>query len=398
MKGLAIVILWIGISTRLFSQSGPAGVGTSTHNVLWLKANAGTSTTTDGAAISSWNDQSGNGVNVSQSTAAQRPTYKSSLMNGMPAIEFDNSTTAGQNDYLTAPDNAILDNTAGYTTFSVLRMKNLNGEARCIVSKRTSIDTDEAFMFFFYSSNYLHLDIDGLGNRFNGTNAYAVNTNYLVGFGFDGSLTSTSRSKLTEGDSTRKISTESSSTVPDKSSPLVIGATHASDDRPFSGYISELILYRTALAVAPQTIIYNYLSAKYDIALLKNDKYAGDNAANGNYDFDVAGIGKEVSGSNTDFDASVSRGLKITANSGLDNGDYLLVGNKAPANWENRIDVGGMTGTNNARWERIWYVDVTNTSTAIAADIEFDFSDAGISGGPGTASNYVLLYRAGLSG
>ena len=398
MKRLAVVILMIGISSRLFSQSGPGGVGTSTNNVLWLKANAGTSTTTDGAAISSWSDQSGNGVNVSQSTAAQRPTYKSSLMNGMPAIEFDNSTTAGQNDYLTAPDNSILDNTSGYTAFTVLRMKNLNGEARCIFSKRTSIDTDEAFMFFFYGSNNLNLDVDGIGNRFSGGNAYAVNTNYMVGFGFDGSLASASRSKLTEGDSTRKVSSETSSTVPDKPSPLVIGATHTSDDRPFSGYISELILFRTALAVAPQTIIYNYLSAKYDIALLKNDKYAGDNASNGNYDFDVAGVGKEASGSNTDFDASVSKGLKLTVTGGLDNGDYVLVGNNAPANWEKRTDVGGMTGTNNARWERVWYVDVTNTSTSIAADIEFDFSDAGISGGPGAVSNYVLLYRAGLSG
>lgn len=398
MKKRLLLSIALSINCILFSQTGPAGVGSSTNNVLWLKANAGTSTTTNGAAISSWNDQSGNGINVSQGTAAQRPTYVTSLMNGMPAIEFDNNNTAGQNDYLTAPDNVLLDNTSGYTAFNVVRMKGLSGGGQSIISKRTSIDTDEAFMFFFFSSNYLYLDIDGLGNRFSSTpTALSTATNYILDFSFDGTLGS-NQSKIFNNQTVLKAANETSATVPNKVSPLVIGATHASDNRALNGYISEIILYRTILNDAQKIIVDNYLSAKYDIALSTNNKYLGDDAANGDYDFDVAGVGKESSGSNSEFAASVSRGLKIETNSGLDNGDYILAGHASATNAQITSDVGGMTGTNNARWQRIWFLDITNTSTVINTNIEFDMSDGGVPVVLGTTSNYVLLYRAGQTG
>lgn len=41
---------------------------------------------------------------------------------------------------------------------------------------------------------------------------------------------------------------------------------------------------------------------------------------------------------------------------------------------------------------------MTNTSTNILSDLVFDLSDAGFSGSPVTASNYVLLYRSTNSG
>jgi hypothetical protein len=382
----------------LFSQSGPAGVGSFTNNVLWLKADAGTSTVGDGAPVNSWADQSGNSINVSQNAAAQQPLYKANLMNGMPAIEFDNINLAGQNDFLSAADNSLLDNTNGYTAFSVVRMKTITGNGQSIFSKRTNVDADEAFMFFFHTGNHLYLDVDGLGDRFYSNSAYSPNANYLVGFEYDGTLASASRSRMMEGDSTIKTAPETSALVPDKVSPLVIGATHVTDTRAFAGYISEVILFRTALSNAERTVIYNYLSAKYDIPLQRNDKYAGDNTANGDFDKDVAGIGKESSGSSAMFNASTTKGLMLSVTAGLDNGDYIMAGHRQPFNGANTTDVAGMTGTDNARWERNWYIDVTNTSTTLTADIVFDFSDAGINAVPGTSSNYVLLYRPVNSG
>lgn len=395
------IFLISGIGFSLYAQSGPAGVGTSANNVLWLKADAGTSTTTDGANISFWNDQSGNGINASQSVSSQKPNYKATLMNGMPAVEFDNTTTAGNNDFLSAPDNTILDNTSGYTFFTVTRMKNLDGNARCVVSKRTSIDVDEAFMLFYYTSNYFHLDIDGLGNRFSTTpTAYAVNTNYIMDVVYDGSLVASDRSKIYEGETLRAMSTETSATVPDKPSPLMIGSTHTGDNRPFGGFISEIIIYRTALNDASRVIVNNYLSAKYNIALSANNKYAGDDPANGDYDRQVAGVGKEASGSNNAFNASVSGGLGMTVSAGLDNGDYIMVGHNLVTNANIFTDVSVVSGGPiDSRWQRIWYLDVTNTSTSVTANLAFDLSDGGFAGlTPGPASNYKLLYRTGTSG
>ncbi len=404
MKALPISLLLFGLlftnSKLLHSQTGPAGVGSTANNAFWLKADMGTSTTVNGAAVSSWAEMSGNAFNVTQSVAVQRPTYVTSLMNGFPAVEFDNNSTAGQNDMLVGFDSPVLDNTAGYTFFTVTRMKGLDGNAKCIISKRTTIDIDEAFMLFYYTGNSFFLDIDGLGDRFSTTTTFSANTNYIIDVGYDGSLTAASRSKIYEGEVLRKTGSESSSFVPDKTSPLMVGATHATDNRPFNGYISEIIIYRTALNDASRIIVNNYLSAKYDIALAANDKYVGDNNANGDYDREVAGVGKESSGSNNSFASSIAAGLGISVNSGLDVGDYILAGHATPVNNQITSDVGGMTGTVNARWQRIWYFDVTNTSTVINANIEFDMSD-GLPITPlplGAASDYVLLYRAAQTG
>ena len=401
MKRQLLLVSFLFIIISLNAQTGPAGVGTTATNALWLKAEAGTTATVSGTPISVWADQSGNTIALLQTVAAQRPLYVTNIMNGMPSIEFDNNNAAGQNDMLVGFDNPVLDNTAGYTFFTVTRMKGLDGNAKSIVSKRTTIDVDEAFMLFYYTGNSIFLDVDGLGDRFSTPNTYSANTNYIIDAVYDGSLTSANRSKIYEGETLRKTGSESSSFVPDKPSPLMIGATHATDNRPFNGYISEVIIYRTTLNDAGRIIVNNYLSAKYNIPLAANNKYTGDDTLRGNYDREVAGVGRESSGSNNSFAASACAGLGISVNSGLDVGDYLLAGHASVSNAQIYTDVAGMTGTMNARWQRIWYFDVTNTSTNINANIEFDMSDGLPSWAAtplGSTSDYVLLYRATQTG
>ena len=86
------------------AQTGPGGVGNSVTNVLWLRADSGTSTTMNGQSISMWNDLSGNSNHVSQSTLAQQPLYQSNILNGKPAVAFDFNNSAGQNDFLSGAD------------------------------------------------------------------------------------------------------------------------------------------------------------------------------------------------------------------------------------------------------------------------------------------------------
>jgi hypothetical protein len=382
-----------------FGQTGPAGVGSSATNVLWLKADAGTSTSTNGSPVSSWADQSGNGVILSQSTAAQRPLFVSSFMNGFPSIEFDNNSSTGQNDYLITPDNPIFDNTNGYSFFTVTRAKGL-GDAQSIISKRNNVGNEEAFMLFYYTGNRLFVDIDNDNNRFSNSTISTVNTNKIYDFFYDGTLTPTMRSTIYDQEVLLTTSTESSASVPDKNSPLLVGATHSGDPRPFNGYISEIIMFRTKLNDAQRTIINNHLSAKYDIPLSSNDLYVGDNPANGNYDRNVSGIGKDATGlTNPSFDPSTCAGLGMQSVSGLDDNDYILAGHAFTANSNIVTDVAGIVGINVSRWQRIWYLDVTNTGAANVANISFDMSDGGMAGvNLGVTSNYILVYRSGQTG
>src|SRR5690606_31951707 len=222
---------------------------------------------------------------------------------------------------------------------------------------------------------------------------------YLIDQWFDGTVSSASRCRTYIMGNLDITATETSSFVPDNASPLVLGSTDASDPRPFGGYLSEIIMYRTALHEAERIIVDNYLAAKYGLTLLANDKYVGDDPGYGNYDLQVAGVGQEANGNNMSFAPSVSGGLGITVQGGFNDGDYILAGHNTATNSDNITDVGGMTGTFNGRWERVWYFDITNSSTSMSGELAFDFSEGGTgSTTVGVVSNYVLLYRPGQTG
>jgi hypothetical protein len=392
-------IFFLIISFIAGAQSGPAGVGSSANNPLWLKADAGTSTTTNGSALSAWTDQSGNTNNASQATAALQPLFKTNVINGLPAIQFDNISGANA-DVLVVPDNANLDNTNGLTIFAITQPNTLDGAARAIVSKRVNVGSQQSYMVFFLTADKLNVDIDGNGDRFASATTFVANTNYLIGLQYDGTLAAASRVNLYVNETLDNASarTESSNSIPNYASDITIGLTNAADGRPYGGHIAELIIFTKALNAAERIIVSNYLSAKYNIAILAaSDKYAGDNAGNGDYDFEVAGVGTEASGSNTSAASSRTGGLAIAQSAGFQNGDYLIYGHQTGASILSG-DVGGMTGTNNARWSRIWYFDITNAGANQSVNITFDLSDGGNSITPTVAANYVLLFRAGQSG
>lgn len=392
-----LTILGILISAFSFSQTGPAGVGSSSNNVFWLKADAGTSSTTNNTRISSWSDQSGNGINMTQTVAVQQPSFATSVINGMPAIQFDNVSTT--NDKMISSDSPILDNTSGYSFFNVIRPQNVDNEARSIVSKRTTVGVDQSFMLFFFTGSRYYVDLQTTNNRFNTTTTYTANNNYILNTVYNGTIAAASRARAYTGETLEITATETNTLIPDNASPLLIGTTDAKDGRPFGGYIAEVIIYRVTVNDAQRILVNNYLSSKYDIALSANDKYSGDTPANGDYDRSVAGVGAEASGSSPTFSASAASGLGIRTLSGLGTGDYVLAGHAVPSNSVITSDIIGLSGTNPARWSRIWYIDVTNAGAVLQADVEFDMVAGGMSGTtPATASNYKLLYRAGTSG
>lgn len=63
---------------------------------LWVEADSGTGTTTDGTAVGTWTDQSGQGHHLTQATAGSQPVYKTNILNGKPVVRFD-----GVDDFLT---------------------------------------------------------------------------------------------------------------------------------------------------------------------------------------------------------------------------------------------------------------------------------------------------------
>ncbi|MBK7819368.1 MAG: hypothetical protein IPJ60_18890 [Sphingobacteriaceae bacterium] len=85
----------------------------------------------------------------------------------------------------------------------------------------------------------------------------------------------------------------------------------------------------------------------------------------------------------------------------MGNGEYLIYGHTAATNSLNTADVAGMSaGPNQARWERIWYLDWTHVGGSVeTVNLTFNYSDGGTGGSPAAPlTNYKLLYRAASSG
>jgi hypothetical protein len=81
---------------------------TISNLAVWLKADAlGLS---DGTAVSSWTDSSGNGNHAVQATGTRQPIYKTSIINGKATVRFD-----GSDDVLVAPTTL---GTAAHTVFT----------------------------------------------------------------------------------------------------------------------------------------------------------------------------------------------------------------------------------------------------------------------------------------
>jgi len=85
-----------GATTWSFTTAGDAWTPAELPNkALWLDAADAASVVLNGAAVSQWNDKSGNGRNVAQANATYKPNYATASLNGNPSITFD-----GSDDYL----------------------------------------------------------------------------------------------------------------------------------------------------------------------------------------------------------------------------------------------------------------------------------------------------------
>src|SRR5690606_37109170 len=93
----------------------------------------------------------------------------------------------------------------------------------------------------------------------------------------------------------------------------------------WDGDIAEVIAFNTAVNEAQRIIINNYLSAKYNLPLSEFDFYTMDDVGNGDYDHDVAGIGR-VNALNQHTDARGSGIVRILNATNLDDDEFLIWG------------------------------------------------------------------------
>ena len=371
--------------TEMIGSTGPGGVGATDGTSplqLWVKADAGTGTTTDDVTVSSWTDQSGFGRNM---TGVNSPSFKNNIINGMPVLQF----AAGQSDYFEAPGFTDNFTATGFTIFTVAQMTG-TGDQGFVGFKSQTGNFNGNVTFFLDDVNGTATDmrVSSPSTGTLGSTQWASDNRSprLLSF-----TRSTSLLNAYDG-GTNVVSNLAEGAIFNGTDPWMIGRYNNDNLKHFTGDVAEFVLFEGVLNTASRTIVENHLSAKYDIAH-SVDLYAGDTAPNGDFDFDVIGIGMEADGS----DPGGAAGGIILTNAGFlqDDGDYLFAGHDGSAHGFVQTDLPG-SYTN--RWARSWYVDVTDSTTVGTGGlvtVTFDFDEAGL-GLPN--ANLALITRPGTTG
>ena len=234
---------------RLFNPSRIAGLQ------LWLDAtkglfdetSGGSPVTTDGATVARWEDQSGSGYNVLQSTSANRPILKTAIKNNKNVIRFD-----GSNDALISasiPSNNLLT----VSVFSVVSPTNFGGGNAGRIFERGSggfsnfMNFSSAIAFFFGN-----VDIRGGSTTLSAFNL--ITSTAIIGTGT--ANTRINRLLAVSGNM---------GTSPNLANTTYQIGNRTAGDRGFNGDIAEIIIYDNLLTSLQIDQVETYLYNKWGL-------------------------------------------------------------------------------------------------------------------------------------
>jgi hypothetical protein len=375
----------IGTTVTLLGNVGPGGVGNATNNVLWLRAD--NLSLTNGSAVNSWADVSGNGLTAASSgVSGEAPTFNTNNVNSiLPSISFDGG------DFLNLGNASGLNLIPGTNSWSFFIAYNVAGATPqgTFFSKATNANRQYQYTIDDSGPNSFFTAFIG-GNQTIGsvtaTNAWFVSAHT--------NTTSQKDSWTNEG---ANFTAQGVGTAQEQTADVLIGARRDSGPTTGTGFrltgsIAEIAMYNNLVNQAHRIIITNSLAAKYNVTLSANDVYTMDNAGNGNFDFEVAGIGR-VNATNKHIDAKGSGMVRMWNPNNLGDNEFLIWGR------DNSSATGSTTAVGTAvdgtvikeRLTRIWRVSESGDVGTVS--ISFDFSSLG--GSPLGSNLRLLIDRDG---
>ncbi|PKN79410.1 MAG: hypothetical protein CVU48_05325 [Candidatus Cloacimonetes bacterium HGW-Cloacimonetes-1] len=364
---ITLALFILVVASSLFA-AGPANISNGLQ--MWLDADA--LGWADGTSVSNWPDQSGNNKNAVQDTTNFKPTYRTNIVNGKPAIVFDGT------DYL-AFDGNIAVNT-NYTIIAVV--------------KRTANSPGSFHYFLGGIINSQNKNLQ-LGWRGNTTFTHGQYTN-----DYDMSVDAYSAGQIPRIFTTRHSTTmgknlflngschgvNMNSAVSGRLANLTawVGAgigryMSGTINTRFNGWMAELIFYNRYLTETERKSIETYLSAKYNIPVA--------NAPDPSYYTNMFEI--EVK-SGTTTNTFTSGGLTL-------NSEYLIAtsrirgGHNNATGVTNTFNPDGALYPNFLRANREWFFETTSGNQKTT--FSYDLNALGLTGVTPNVNNYRLLFR-----
>ncbi|OEK04571.1 Calx-beta domain-containing protein [Roseivirga misakiensis] len=354
------------IDSPTIGITGPGGVGNSTTNVLWLVPDSFEKHDSDVSKIEEWIDLSGNANNVSQSVTGNSPVVSTVSANGYKGVLFDG-----------ADDRLLLNPFSNFPTSAITALYvNATSDSDDGLLSYSVGGAGLSNEFLIFNSNSLKTYI----NNTEVTTSVAVNNNAFTISGLRWQSSDGSLKIEKNGDGSTQTLTGPAMT---SGGSLSIGGRQNGLNTGYlasefhQGTFTEIIMYNTFLNETQNIIVNNYLSAKYDIALAANNIYDKDDGVNGDFDFEVAGIG-QVSISDRHLEAQGTGIVSIGNPRGIGDNEFLIWGHNnadlkaaslnVPMNISRRLD----------RVWRVSQVDISGTTVDVGAvDLNFDLTNLG---------------------
>jgi hypothetical protein len=381
---LLITLAWSG----LHAQTSPGGVSTNLR--WWLKANVGAFTdngvtlATDGTLVRRWNDNSPVLNHAGQTTDANKPTYRTNILNGNPVLRFSSD------QFIDAAAVSGIGGTDNMHVFMVFKQNSwvnggpTDGGGTFIIDRTSGTNNLMSFKMNTGDKYYYQKRNDGGGSLTGPTSVTSAlaNTTTIVSFFrsvgnnygifLNGRLDGTSA-----GDNESIVGPQ-----------IRLGRHTNTTNGGLNGDFAEIIVYNTSISATDRLKIESYLAIKYGVTIDQTVAKDYLNSAGGIvypaslsshdlYDNNIAGIGRDnTSGLNQTASQSQNAQsiVRISNPSALNDGDYLVWGNDAPTIW-NSTDIPAPYIN---RISRIWRVAETGDGDVGTFDISFDLSGLGM--------------------
>jgi hypothetical protein len=369
----------LGLFT-LSAQTGPGGVGNTAGTSaleMWVRGDNGV--TQVAGNVSQWTDQSGYAHHLTQALLANQPTYSASVavMNNMPCVLYNGASSQFFNPAFNGP-----------STNEITIFLAANGTSyQSLIRYQNNAGIYLVYPWEFGGGRTFITSSDG--GTASGLASGIVNSVMNVGTARYKASTVNGFQTFLNG---TIVGQRTSIAGPLPTQPFYSGRYNPGASEYPTATVGEMVVYYQAVNEAQRIIVENYLSAKYGSLLATNDVYTMDNVANGNYDYNVAGIGQASDGSQqTD-----SRGtgiVEVKNASALANSTFFMWGDDNGALTTQITDIPGVPSAIQARMVRVWRPSAFGGGVG-TFDISFDLTGLGAV----TASDLRLLIDANNNG
>ncbi|AXY73761.1 hypothetical protein D3H65_07125 [Paraflavitalea soli] len=375
--------------TIVACSPAPGGI---TGASFWVKADAGTSSTTDNTRISSWNDQSGNARHATNGTANNQPRYRNTAtknMNFNPVVDFDEAAQATSDaDFMDITSNGVMSTASNpYEVYAVIvpGANNLTTPGKFLFAGEAGMNK---FNSFDVRSGYSVNDSWNMNDQIV-SNVWTTDMLSMFTFDYNYSRRETFRAGTSLGTQAGfgRIATNMNN---------ALGYQKSGNLEFYDGGIAEIITYaNTSHGTTTREKVETYLGIKYGVTLGHNYR-ASDNtivwnvATNAAYNNNIIGIARDDNGAllqkqsrststNPDI-MTIYIGPSETVNQATNTGtftagdkSYFIVGHNNGLPYASYTVLGDRPTGICCRIGREWLVQKTNfTNTDVKLKFNFD--------------------------